>query len=203
MKYLLLGFLLAMVAIAPGCGTEYFDKNVVNVPVYNLDGTPALGSDGKVLTVEHKISDEGIWYQRQADMAKLRKPILVLEAYDGKDINLVGVKRLEVWGSDGNVTNLKIYESQWAKMWREWGGIAGMLGGIYVGGQVAVDLADTVGKHAGRNIAVGGDYNQGDGSASYGGDFIGRDQIGGDLIDGDKAGGDINRDSQNRTETGG
>ena len=194
-RWLSLALLLLALALCAGCG-EYFAKNEIQVPVYDEKGNPVFGPDGKPVTVQQKVSDEGIWYQKQLEAKRLDRAILVLEARAGQTIELKGVKRLEVWGNNGSAGSIKVYESQWAKMWREWGGIAGMLGGIYLGGQVAVDLADTVGKHAGHNTTVGGDYTR-DGSTKYGGDFTGDDRIGGDQIGGDKAGRDINRDSNN------
>ena len=105
-------------------------------------------------TVTQEISDEALFYQVQTRMAQARKPILVMEARKGENIELKGVKKLVVWGYADDRGRLRTYEHPWAKAIREWGGIVGMLGSIYLGGQVAVELADTVGKHAGSHTTI-------------------------------------------------
>jgi hypothetical protein len=190
MKRATVFIMLAVLVLAiSGCG-QLFEKNNVQVPMYDNQGKPMLGANGQPLTITHQLSDEALFYQVQAEAEKGRKPILVLVARDGQDISFTGLERLEVWGPNGGGGAVKTYESQWAKALREWGGIFGALGGIYLGGQVAVDLANAVGQHAGHNVTVGGDYTR-DGSIKYGGDVVG----------GDKAGRDGNWNSHNTTTT--
>jgi len=149
-------------------------------------------------TVIQEISDEALYYQVQTQMAAARKPILVMEAKPGERIELKGVKRLVVWGYAGDRGRMRAYEHPWAKAVREWGGIVGMLGGIYVGGYWANQLADTVGRHAGTTTTItdsyNGDHVGGDqiGGDNIGGDWVGGDKIGGDWVGGDKIGGDRN-----------
>ncbi|KIX15042.1 hypothetical protein [Dethiosulfatarculus sandiegensis] len=97
------------------------------------------------------------YYQANIEAAKHQKPLLLLEAKEGQDIQLKGVKSLVVYAPrSGGITQ---YRDEAAALAREGLGIAGTVAGIYFGGQVAVALADTVGKHSGKNYSFTNSFN--------------------------------------------
>jgi hypothetical protein len=89
----------------------------------------------------------------QLDALKLQKPLLLLRAKSGESIELRGVEELAVH-APVNAQNglIRQHQSEWAPVLREGLGIIGTVGGIYYGGQAAVQLADSIGRSAGTHI---------------------------------------------------
>lgn len=91
----------------------------------------------------------------QLDALKLQRPLLRLKAKPGEQITLTGVEELSVYqplGGAGGAGLIRQHQSEWAPVAREGLGIIGTVGGIYYGGQVAVKLADSIGRSAGTHI---------------------------------------------------
>ncbi len=87
---------------------------------------------------------------------KGRKPILVIEAMPGQELKITGLKRLAVYAprsTNPGSPLIKQYRDPWANVVTNGLGVVGAVAGIYVGGQAAVELADTVGRHAGVHIS--------------------------------------------------
>jgi len=90
-----------------------------------------------------------------------QKPLLELRAKPGEAIELKGVEALLVHAPVGGGNGLiRQHQNEWAPVLREGLGLAGMVAGIYYGGEAAVRLADTVGRNAGTHI-TGSFNNQG------------------------------------------
>ncbi len=94
------------------------------------------------------------YYQAQLDAMRERKPLLEIEAKDGEELRISGLKTLRVYAPNGEA--VQQLRDQAAEAAREGLGIAGAVATVYVGGEAAVGLADVVGKHAGHTLAVSG-----------------------------------------------
>jgi len=124
-------------------------------------------------------------YDAQSYIAS--RPIVSMEAVPGQTIELKGVRTFEVFGSSGS--NMSQYQQQHHPAWGILGDTMRVAAPAFIGGYWATELADTVGKRAGKRI--GGDYTGGDYDAS--GDSFSGDYVGGDFdgsTRGDEFGGD-------------
>ncbi|MFH1061104.1 MAG: hypothetical protein V1797_20775 [Pseudomonadota bacterium] len=116
-----------------------------------------------VLAVGCASSEEkNAYLNAQLEALKLQKPLLYLKAKPGEQITLGGLEELAVYqplGAGGG-SLIRQHQNEWAPVAREGLGIIGTVGGIYYGGQVAVQLADSIGRTAGTHI-TGSFNNQG------------------------------------------
>jgi hypothetical protein len=102
-------------------------------------------------------SDMQAYLKAQLDALDRQKPLVMLEAQPGQTMELKGVKSLVVYAPNGNASQIRPLESQWAPVWREALRVAGVVGGIYYGGQALTNLAEAMGKNAGAHIS--GSFN--------------------------------------------
>lgn len=100
--------------------------------------------------------DREAYYQAQLAAIQAQKPLLELEAHEGQMIELRGVKRLVVSAPPSGGGQIQPLKDEWANVAINGVGVLGMAAGIYVAGEAAVSLADTVGKHAGHSLTVSG-----------------------------------------------
>ncbi|MFZ5586956.1 MAG: hypothetical protein ACOZHQ_13630 [Thermodesulfobacteriota bacterium] len=104
--------------------------------------------------------EKNAYLNAQLEALKLQKPILLLKARPGEQITLAGVEELSVHqplGGAGGAGLIRQHQSEWAPVAREGLGLIATVGGIYYGGQVAVQLADSIGRSAGAHIS--GSFN--------------------------------------------
>lgn len=103
--------------------------------------------------------EKNAYLNAQLEALKLQKPLLYLKAKPGEQITLGGLEELAVYqplGAGGG-SLIRQHQNEWAPVAREGLGIIGTVGGIYYGGQVAVQLADSIGRSAGAHIT--GSFN--------------------------------------------
>lgn len=110
--------------------------------------------------------DMQAYLKAQLDALDRQKPLVMLEAQPGQTMELKGVKSLVVYAPNGGVGQIRPLESQWAPVWREALRVAGVVGGIYYGGQALSNLAEAMGKNAGTHIS--GSFNPSGAQSSAG-----------------------------------
>ncbi len=102
-------------------------------------------------------SDKQAYLNAQISALEKQKPLWELEAQEGQNIELKGVKKIAVYAQGGGAGQIRALSSDWAPVVREGLGLLGMVGGIYFGGEQAVKLVEAVGKSAGAQIS--GSFN--------------------------------------------
>lgn len=91
------------------------------------------------------------YYNAQVAARQMAKPLLYLKAKPGEEIVLKGVEEMAVYSPHHE--GIPQYRDEWANVAVNGVGVLGTVAGIYLGGQVAVDLATAVGQSAGTHIS--------------------------------------------------
>ena len=141
-RYLAVAFILVLALFSAACGS----KNTITT-TYKPDGS-------KVVVQE--LSDEAMFFDKQASAIENRKPVAEMIAQEGKTIELKGVKEFRVWGFDPQRGKIDQYENQWVKLLREWMPVA--VGGAtsvlvpYLSGQAYASVLEAAGGLVGPGI---------------------------------------------------
>lgn len=112
------------------------------------------------------------YYDANATARMEQRPVLEIVARQGEDISFTGVEVVRVYGRPDNVPQHRDYTAERAiGLGHSAIGAAGALGTVWVGGQVAVDLADTVGRTSQGTVSYNDSFN-GQGSNINGADDV-------------------------------
>lgn len=108
------------------------------------------------------MEEKKAYYDANVQMAKLKKPLLLMKAKPGEQIVLKGVEELAVYapGEKG----VAQYRDEAIAAARDAAGVIGAIAGVYVGGEAAVRLVEAAGRAAGTRIE--GSFNGGSGQSS-------------------------------------
>ena len=119
--------------------------------------------DGRVV-VEEK-SDEAVFYGTQERVAtKSKKPIFELEAHPGQTIQLLGVKKLTVWGPEAaRGYRLAAYQPGWLQGLKALGPFGVTLGSLYLQGMWQTELAKVITAGA-KGVEYNNSFNPTEGS---------------------------------------
>jgi hypothetical protein len=89
------------------------------------------------------------YYDAQAAAQANQRPLIRMEAHNGQDIVLAGVKRFEVYAPAGNSQSLTQYREAHHPAWDILGQTLRIAAPIYFAGEAAIGLADSVGRSVG------------------------------------------------------
>lgn len=156
-KTLALLVVLALAMAVSGCST------LGSLFASEKNKTTTTYPDGRVV-VEEK-SDEAVFYDAQKDMAaKSKKPIFELEAHEGQTIQLMGVKKLTVWGPDAaRGFRLAAYQPSWLQAVKALGPLGVTLGSLYIQGMWQTELAKVITAGA-KGVEYNNSFNPTEGS---------------------------------------
>jgi hypothetical protein len=89
------------------------------------------------------------YYDAQAAAQANQRPLIRMEAYEGKDIVLAGVKTFEVYAPAASGQSLTQYREAHHPVWDILGQTLRIAAPIYFAGEAAIGLADSVGRSVG------------------------------------------------------
>lgn len=108
------------------------------------------------------MEEKKAYYDANVQMAKLQKPLFLMRAKAGQNIELKGVEEIAIYApGEKGVTQ---YRDESIAAARDAAGVIGAIAGIYVGGEAAVRLVDAAGRAAGTQIS--NSFNGGSGQSS-------------------------------------
>ena len=117
-------------------------KALLTIPaLILLTGCASSGEYRDYLTAQHAANELAM---------KEQKPLFRLTAQDGQAIT--GLKSIEIYTPQAPTQIQQARPSEWAGVIGQGLSVVGALGGVYLGGQAATNLADSVGRSSGQGF---------------------------------------------------